>query len=119
MAYLWLCFISVLSIELLIKFKFKFHVIAFFIKLTRTYRIIKSPFISDHWKEKTVPIYALLLLKNSFIILAIILVVALLWLAFLFLVPEVLIFALSLKGILYLILISYSYHKLRKVNMNE
>ena len=55
--------------------------------------------ISDHWKEKMVPVYAFILLKNSLLILGILFLIILVFSAFIVLSSKFLALILSVTGV--------------------
>ena len=69
--YVYLVVACVLSIELFLRLKFMSYVKSIGRNSNKVFRVIISSNISDHWKEKMVPVYAFILLKNSLLILGI------------------------------------------------
>lgn len=117
--YFYLVIACLLSIECILRFKFLFYLSSIAKTIHRIFHLIISANISDHWKEKMVPIYAFILLKDSLFILGILLLIFLVFFAFIVLSSRFLIFILSIKGIVISIFISVVYLKLRAILCNE
>ena len=111
--YLYLVIACVLSIELFLKLKFMSHVNSIARNTNKVFRVIISSNISDHWKEKMVPVYAFILLKNSLLILGILFLIILVFSAFIILSSKFLALILSVTGVATSIVISLTYLKLR------
>jgi len=104
------------SIELFFK-KNSFDLFYAIIKISKkSLKIIKSSNISDHWKEKVIPHYALLILKLSIIMFFILLLILLIFFIPLFFIPNYNDFILSINFILESLFISFIYIKLMKPN---
>ena len=100
MIHLFLLFICILSIEVFIRLNFLSHLDSIR-KVTKkvTYVIAKNN-ISDHWKEKVIPAYALKMMKYSLrMLLILLLIISLFFIADLFF-NYWLAFTFSLIGIL-------------------
>jgi len=102
-----------LSVELLVRLKFITFVNSIFRNSNKVFLIIISSKISDHWKERMVPVYAFIILKNSLSILVILCLVLLIFFLFFILSNEFLLLLLSIKGVFSAVLISYVYIKLK------
>ena len=113
MDYVYFVVACVLSIELLLRLKFMFYVNSIVRNTNKVFHVIISPNISDHWKEKMVPTYAFILLKNSLLILGILFLIILVFSAFIALSSKFLALILSITGIVISIGISLTYLKLR------
>ena len=111
--YVYLVVACVLSIELFLRLKFMFYVNSIGKNTNKVFRIIISSNISDHWKEKMVPVYAFILLKNSLLILGILFLIILVFSAFIVLSSKFLALILSVTGVATSIVISLIYLKLR------
>ena len=111
--YLYLVIACILSIELFLRLKFMSYVNSIFKNTKKVFRIIISSNISDHWKEKMVPTYAFILLKNSLLILVILFLIILVFSAFIVISSKFLTLILSITGIAMSIFISFIYLKLR------
>tara|TARA_B100001989_G_C24532523_1_gene462446 strand:+ start:116 stop:400 length:285 start_codon:yes stop_codon:yes gene_type:complete len=77
-------------------------------------KVLPSSKISDHWKECIVPTYAMMLMKNSLMILAILLGIILVFLVFYFISPSLYTLAISIIGILESIAIIIIYNQIKK-----
>ena len=111
--YVYLVVACVLSIELFLRLKFISYVNSIVRNTNKVFHVIISSNISDHWKEKMVPIYAFILLKNSLLILGILFLIILVFSAFIVLSSKFLTFLLSVTGVATSIVISFTYLKLR------
>ena len=111
--YIYLVVACVLSIELLLRLKFMSYVNSIGRNLNKVFHVIMASNISDHWKEKMVPTYAFILLKNSLLILGILFLIILVFSAFIVLSSKFLALLLSITGIAMSIVISLTYLKLR------
>ena len=111
--YAYLVIACVLSIELFLRLKFMSYVNSMVRNSNKVFHVIISSNISDHWKEKMVPVYAFILLKNSLLILGILFLIILVFSAFIVLSSKFLALLLSVTGIATSIVISLAYVKLR------
>ena len=111
--YVYLVVSCLLSIELLLRLKFMSYVNSIVRNTNKVFRVIISSNISDHWKEKMVPVYAFILLKNSLLILGILFLIILVFSAFIILSSKFLALLLSVTGVATSIVISLTYLKLR------
>ncbi len=113
--YLYLVIACILSIELFLRLKFMSYINSI-VKITnKVFHVIISSYISDHWKEKMVPTYAFILLKNSLLILGILFLIILVFSAFIVLSSKFMTLILSVIGIAMSIAISIIYLKLRVI----
>ena len=117
--YVYLVVACVLSIELLLRLKFMSYVNSIGKNSSKVFHVIMASNISDHWKEKMVPVYAFILLKNSLLILGILLLIILVFSVFLVLSSKFLTLILSITGVVMSIIISFTYLKLRVIFLNE
>ena len=107
--YILLFFLILISIELLIKFNYLNYVKTLIILTKKATSLIINKKISDHWKEKIIPIYSYKMMKYSFLMLIIIFLIILLFFITVNYFDYFLEFIFSFKGILGSILISFSY----------
>ena len=114
MIHLLLLLVCILSVEVFIRLNFLSHLNSI-LKVTKrvTYVIPKSN-ISDHWKEKVIPAYALRIMKYSLQILLILLLILSLFLIADFFFYDFLALTLSLIGIIESIVFAFGYVYLRK-----
>ena len=103
----------ILSIELFLSLKFMSYVSSINRSANKALRVIFASKISDHWKEKVLPTYAFILLKNSLLILGILFLIILVFSAFTFLSSHFLALILSATGIMESVVASLIYFKLR------
>ena len=114
MNHLVLLLICILSVEVFIRFNFLL-LLDSILKVTKkvTY-IIPKENISDHWKEKAIPAYALKIMKFSIQILLILLcILSFFFIADIFL-SGFLIYTLSFIGIIESMVFAFGYVYLRK-----
>ena len=114
MIHLLLSLVCILSVEVFIRLKFLSHLDSI-LKVTQkvTYIIPKNN-ISDHWKEKVIPAYALRIMKYSLQILVILLLIMSLFLIADFFINNFLALTLSLIGIVESLVFAFGYVFLRK-----
>lgn len=115
MIHLALILVCILSVEIFIRLNFLLHIDSI-LKVTKkvTYIILQKK-ISDHWKEKVIPIYALKIMTSSLQIFFI-----LLFITSLFLIANVffisfLAHTFSLNGITESIIFAFGYFYSRKL----
>ncbi len=111
--YCYLVIACILSIELFLRLKFIYYVNSIIRNMNKVFHVIISSNISDHWKEKIVPSYAFIILKNSLSILGVSFLIILLFSVFVLLSSQFLTLILSIKGFAISIIISLIYLKLR------
>ena len=117
--YVYLVVACVLSIELFLRLKFMSYVNSIGRNSSKVFHVIMASNISDHWKEKMVPVYAFILLKNSLLILGILFLIILVFSSFIVLSSKFLALILSVIGVVVSIVISLTYLKLRAIFLNE
>ena len=115
MIHLLLSLVCILSVEVFIRLNFLSH-LDLILKVTKrvTYVIPKSN-ISDHWKEKIIPAYALRIMKYSLQILLILLLILSLFLIADFFFNDFLAFTFSWIGIIESMVFAFGYVYLRKL----
>ena len=113
--HIFLIFCCILTIEVFIKVRFIALLNSVLTISKKVFQIISSSKISDHWKEKMVLTYACVIIKNSLLILAILLSIILIFLSFSLLSNQFITFILSIMGIVESIAITLIYIKLRKL----
>ena len=115
MIHLLLSLVCILSVEVFIRLNFLSHLDSI-LKVTKrvTYVIPKSN-ISDHWKEKVIPEYALRIMKYSLqIFLMLLLIISLFFIADFFF-NDFLVFTFSWIGIIESMVFAFGYVYLRKL----
>ena len=114
MIHLLLLLVCILSVEVFIRLNFLSH-LDLVLKVTKrvTYVIPKSN-ISDHWKEKVIPAYALRIMKYSLQILLILFLIISLFFIVDFLFNDFLVFTFSFLGIIESMVFAFGYVYLRK-----
>lgn len=115
MTHLLLLLVCILSIELIIKFNFLSLLDSILNVAKKVTYIIPKNSISDHWKEKIIPIYAFRIMKYSLQILLILFLIFSLFLITDLLFNNFLAFAVSLFGIVESIIFAFGYIYLRKL----
>ena len=114
MIHLILLLVCFLSVEFFIRLNFLAHLDSIH-KVTKkvTYVILQNN-ISDHWKEKVIPAYALRMMKYSLQILLILLLILSLFFIADFFFNNFFAFTLSLIGIVESMVFAFGYFYLRK-----
>ena len=109
-----LLIICFLSVELLIRANY-FDLISSTIKLSKKalYVLINKK-ISDHWKENTLPIYSMQMMKSSLHMLLVLLLIILIFFIADIFFNGFLEFTFSINGIIESILLAFSYAFIRK-----
>ena len=109
-----LLLICVLSVEVFIRFNFLL-ILDSILKVTKkVIYVIPQNNISDHWKEKIVPAYALRMMKHSLQILLILLLILSLFFVADYFFNDFLALTLSLIGIIESMVFAFGYAYLRK-----
>ena len=115
MIHLLLLLVCILSIEVFIRLNF-LSLLDSILKVTKkvTY-IIPHNNISDHWKEKVIPVYALSIMKYSLQILLILLFMLSFFVIADFFINDFLLLTLSLIGIVESLVFAFGYVYIRKL----
>jgi hypothetical protein len=115
MIHLLLLLVCILSVEVFIRLNF-LSLLDSILKVTKkvTY-IIPHNNISDHWKEKVIPLYALSIMKYSLQILLILLFMLSFFVITDFFINDFLVLTLSLIGIVESLVFAFGYVYLRKL----
>ena len=115
MIHFLLSLLCILSVEVFIRLKFLSHLDSI-LKVTRkvTYVIPKNN-ISDHWKEKVIPVYALKIMKYSLQILLILLLIMSFFFIADFFLNNLLALTFSLIGVIESMVFAFGYVYLRKI----
>ncbi len=115
MIHLILLLVCILSVEVFIRLNFLSYLDSI-LKVTKkvTFVIPKSN-ISDHWKEKVIPAYALRIMKYSLQILLILLLIMSLFFIADYFFNDFLAFTFSLIGIIESMLFAFGYVYLRRL----
>lgn len=111
---IFLFIVNIISLEILLRIKFKSYLLLTLHHLSKTFFLIKSSKISDHWKEKAILQYAIIILKNSLLVLGILFIIILFISLFSLLSNNFIELLLSLKGVILSISILFFYSKFRK-----
>ena len=110
-----LLLVCVLSVEVFIRFNFLL-ILDSILKVTKkVIYVIPQNNISDHWKEKIVPAYALRMMKYSFQILLILLLIMTLFFIADYFFNDFLALTLSFFGIIESMVFAFGYVYLRKL----
>jgi len=119
MNHLILFSLCILSVEIIFRSHFLTILDSFFIVTKKVIAILSSENISDHWKEKAIPAYALRLIVFSLkTFLIFFCIISLFFIANYFL-NDFFIFILSLSGIAESIFFTVAYIIFRKLILNE
>ena len=115
MIHLLLLLTCILSVEVFIRLNFLSHLDSILKVTMRVTYVIPNNNISDHWKEKVIPAYALRIMKYSLQILLILLLIMSLFFILDFFFNDFLAFTFSLIGIIESMVIAFGYVYLRKL----
>jgi len=114
MSHIVLLLVCVLSVEGFIRFHF-LSILDSILKVTRkVIHIIPEDNISDHWKEKVIPAYALRMMKYSLQILTILLLILSLFFVADYFFNDFLALTLSLFGVIESMVFAFGYVYFRK-----
>jgi len=114
MSHLLLLLVCIVSVEVFIRLNF-LSLLDSILKVTRkVIHVIPEDSISDHWKEKVIPAYALRIMKYSLQILLILFLILSFFFIADFFLNDFLIFTLSLIGIVESMVYSFGYIYLRR-----
>ena len=114
MIHLLLLLVCILSVEVFIRLNFLSYLDSILKVTKRVFYVIPNNNISDHWKEKIIPAYALRIMKYSLQILVILLLIMSLFFIPNYFFNNFLAFTLSLIGITESMVFAFSYVYLRK-----
>ena len=114
MSHIVLLLVCVLSVEGFIRFNFLSILDSMLKVIRKVIHIIPQDNISDHWKEKVIPAYALRMMKYSLQILLILLLILSLFFVADYFFNGFLALTLSLFGIIESMVFAFGYAYLRK-----
>ena len=114
MIHLLLSLVCILSVEVFIRLNFLSHLDSILKVTKKVTHVIPKSNISDHWKEKVIPAYALRIMKYSLQILVILLLIMSLFFIPNYFVNNFLAFTFSWIGIIESMVFAFSYVFLRK-----
>ena len=114
MIHLLLSLICILSVEVFIRLNFLSHLDSILKVIRRVTYVVPKSNISDHWKEKVIPAYALRMMKYSLRILLILLLIISLFFIADYFFNDFLVFTFSLIGIIESMIFAFGYIYLRK-----
>jgi hypothetical protein len=114
MTHLLLVLVCILSVEVFIRLNFLSHLNSILIVTKKVTYVIQQNSISDHWKEKVIPSYALKIMKYSLKILLILIFIMSLFFIPNFFINNFIAFTLSLTGIIESMIFAFGYFFLRK-----
>ena len=106
--------VCILSIEIFIRLKFLYLLDSLRKVAIKVTGVINAGNISDHWKEKVIPKYALTIMKRSIQMLLILLLIMSLFFIVDYIKNDFIKFSLSLVGIIDSICFAFGYIYLRK-----
>ena len=114
MSHLLLLLVCIVSVEVFIRLNF-LSLLDSILKVTRkVIHVIPEDSISDHWKEKVIPAYALRIMKYSLQILLILFLILFFFFIADFFLNDFLRFTLALIGIIESMVYSFGYVYLRR-----
>jgi hypothetical protein len=115
MIHLVLSLVCILSVEVFIRLNFLSHSNSILQVTRKVIYVIPKNNISDHWKEKVIPVYALKIMKYSLqIVLILLLIISLFFIADCFF-SDFLALTFSLIGIIESMVFAFGYVYLRKL----
>ena len=115
MIHLLLFLICILSVEVFIHFRF-FSLLGSMLEVTiRITKVIPQDKISDHWKEKIIPIYSLRMMKYSLQIFLLLLLIISLIITVDFFLNNFLSYTLTLTGLIETVFFASGYFFIRQV----
>ena len=115
MIHLFLLLVCILSVEVFIRLNFLSYLDSILKVTKKVTFVIPKGNISDHWKEKIIPAYALRIMKYSLQILLILLLIISLFFIADYFFNDFLAFTFSLIGIIESMVIAFGYVYLRKL----
>ena len=114
MALLLLILVCILSIEVFIQLNFLSLLESILKILRKATHLIRSDNISDNWKERIIPLYALRIMKHSLQLLLILLLIAFLFCISDFFFNGFFDVTISATGAMWSVIVSFGYVYLRK-----
>ena len=114
MFHILILLVSVLSVEIFTRFNFFNLLVSILLVTKKVIHLITADNISDHWKERVIPKYALIIMKRSIQMLLIILLIISLFFIVDYIKSDFIKFCLSLIGIIDSICFAFGYVYLRK-----
>ena len=114
MIHLLLLLVCILSVEVFIRLNFISRIVLILKVTKRVTYVIPNNNISDHWKEKVIPAYALKIMKYSLQILLILLLIISLFFIADYFFNDFLAFTFSWIGIIESMVFAFGYIYLRK-----
>jgi hypothetical protein len=104
-----------ISVELIVKSNFKIILSSLIVISKKVLIVLTSEKISDCWKEKIIPYYAISMFKYSIKLFFIICIIVSIFFLPSFLISDFIFFSISLLGIIESIIICIAYMKIRNV----
>ena len=115
MNYLILFLLVIISVEIVIKFKYIFLLNSLVLLIKKSSKLILNPKVSDHWKEKIVPGYSFKMIQYSLFMLFIFSSIIFLFFLAATFSEYFLELIFSFKGIISSTLLAFSYAYIRKI----
>jgi len=110
-------FILIVFCVVVIEFFLRSDALAFVYKMyeqfSRFAKLMSSQYVSDHWKERVIPMYALIIIINALKFLGVLLSIVALFIGLVLLFPDFFNFTTSVFGIMRMLLFSFIYFKVR------
>ena len=114
MFHILILLVCILSIEIFIRLKFLYFLDLLWKVAIKVTHVISAGNISDHWKERVIPKYALIIMKHSIQMLLILLLIISLFFIVDYIKNDFIKFSLSFVGIVDSICFAFGYVYLRK-----
>lgn len=115
MVHLLTLLVCISSVEILIQLKFLSILGSILKSIKKVIHILPEASISDHWKEKVLPTYSLIIMKHSIQMFLILLFILSVFLVVDYFINGFLEFSLSLLGIAEAVVFAFGYFHLRKI----
>ena len=114
MSHLALLMVCILSVEFFIRLNFLLVIDSLFKVIRKVIYVIFKKNISDHWKEKVIPIYALRIMKYSLQIFLILFLIIIVFASASYFFNDLIRLTLSIFGIMESMIFAFGYAYIRK-----
>jgi hypothetical protein len=112
--YFILAVFCIVAIELFVRIDALVFVHKMYEKFSSFVKLMSSKNVSDHWKEKVIPSYALIIIINALKFLGVLLLIVALFTVLVLIFDGFFQFSISVAGIVEMLLISLLYLKIRQ-----
>ena len=115
MVHIALIICCIVSVEFFVRSDFKLSLFSLKVVSQKAFKIIKSDSISDCWKEKIIPIYAISMFKYSIKLFFILVFIFIIFFLPSFFINDFIFFSVSTLGIIESIIVCIVYLKIRSI----